>query len=86
MTHFKNKDLKKLWCEFAHSFGHLRGKNVAITNRLEEMSRSQWVQYADESRRFGHMTTNISECINVVMKGSHNLPVTTLVKSSYFRG
>ncbi|KAL4288307.1 hypothetical protein AHAS_Ahas19G0273100 [Arachis hypogaea] len=31
------------------------------------------------------MTTNISECINAVMKGSRNSPITTLVKSSYFR-
>ncbi|XP_072072106.1 uncharacterized protein [Arachis hypogaea] len=93
MTHFKNKDLNKVlinaayakWQrEFAHYFGCLRGRNVAITNWLEEMPRSQWAQYADDGRQFGHMTTNISECINVVMKGSRNLPITALVKSSYF--
>ncbi|XP_015959957.1 uncharacterized protein LOC107483859 [Arachis duranensis] len=94
MTHFKNKDLKKVlinaaysksqW-EFAHYFGHLRGENEAITKWLEEMPRSQWAQYADEDRRFGHMTTNISECINAVMKGSRNSPITVLVKSTYFR-
>ncbi|XP_016199032.1 uncharacterized protein LOC107639997 [Arachis ipaensis] len=93
MTHFRNKDLKKVLInaaysksqrEFAHCYGRLRGENVAIINWLEEMPRSQWEQYADEGRRFGHMTTNISECINVVMKGSHNLPITALVKSSYF--
>ncbi|XP_057733951.1 uncharacterized protein LOC130949170 [Arachis stenosperma] len=94
MTHFRNKDLKKVLinatyskshCEFAHYYGRLRGENVAITNWLEELPRSQWAHYADEGRRFGHMTTNISECINVVMKGSRNLPITALVKSSYFR-
>ncbi|KAL4293155.1 hypothetical protein AHAS_Ahas18G0099800 [Arachis hypogaea] len=94
MTHFKNKDLKKVLInaaylksqhEFAHYFGRLRGKNIAITNWLEEMPRSQWAQYADEGHRFGHMTTNISECINTVMKGSRNFPITVLVKSSYFR-
>ncbi|XP_057755399.1 uncharacterized protein LOC130974541 [Arachis stenosperma] len=93
MTHFKNKDLKKFlvnvaysksqW-EFAHYFGRLRGENVAIINWLEEIPRSHWTQYADEGRRFGHMMTNISECINAVMKGSRNLPITALVKSSYF--
>ncbi|XP_025670176.1 uncharacterized protein [Arachis hypogaea] len=94
MTHFKNKDLKKVLInaaysrsqrEFAHYYGRFRGKNVAITNWLEEMSHSQWAQHAEEGRRFGHMTTNISECINAVMKGSRNLPITALVKSSYFR-
>ncbi|XP_025678937.1 uncharacterized protein [Arachis hypogaea] len=94
MTYFKNIDLKKVLInaaysksqrEFAHYFGWLRGENMAITNWLEKMQRSQWAQYVDEGRRFGHMTTNISECINAVMKGSRNSPITTLVKSSYFR-
>ncbi|XP_016195020.1 uncharacterized protein LOC107635991 [Arachis ipaensis] len=94
MTHFKNNDLKKVLInvaysksqrEFAHYFDRLRGKNVAITNWLEEMQWSQWAQYVDEGRRFGHMTTNISKCINTVMKGSRNFPITALVKSSYFR-
>ena len=31
------------------------------------------------------MTTDFFECINDVLKGTHNLPVTTLVKSIYFR-
>ncbi|QHN92478.1 uncharacterized protein DS421_17g584070 [Arachis hypogaea] len=31
------------------------------------------------------MTTNISECVNSVLKGTRNLPVTTLVKSAYGR-
>ncbi|XP_029153244.1 uncharacterized protein [Arachis hypogaea] len=31
------------------------------------------------------MTTNISECINAVMKGCRNLPIMALVKSIYFR-
>ncbi|RYR48765.1 hypothetical protein Ahy_A07g034841 [Arachis hypogaea] len=77
MTHFKNKDLKKVpvnaACskshrEFAHYFDYLRGENVAVTNWLEEMSRSQWTQYAYEGRHFGYMTTNISKYINAVMK------------------
>ncbi|KAL4390128.1 hypothetical protein AHAS_Ahas03G0114100 [Arachis hypogaea] len=94
MTHFKNKDLKKVLInaaysksqrEFAHYFGRLRGENEAITKWLDEMPRSQWAQFTDEGRRFGHMTTNISECINTVMKGSQNFPIMAFVKSSYFR-
>ncbi|QHN88980.1 uncharacterized protein [Arachis hypogaea] len=94
MTHFRNKELKKVLInaayskshrEFPHYYGRLRGENVAITNWLEEMPLSQWAQHADEGRRFGHMTTNISECINAVMKDFRNFPITALVKSSYFR-
>ncbi|XP_016192055.1 uncharacterized protein LOC107632926 [Arachis ipaensis] len=93
MTHFKNKDLKKVLVnatyskshrEFAHYFGRPRGENVTITNWLEEMPHSQWTQYADEGRHFGHMTTNISECINIVMKATRNFSITSLVKSTYF--
>ncbi|XP_057746404.1 uncharacterized protein LOC130965659 [Arachis stenosperma] len=59
MTHFRNKDLKKVLInavylkshrEFAHYYGRLRGKNVAIINWLKEMPRSQWAQHADEGR------------------------------------
>ncbi|XP_025673819.1 uncharacterized protein [Arachis hypogaea] len=84
MTHFKKKDLKKVLInavysksqqEFAHYFGRLWGENEAITKWLDEMPRSQWGQYANEG----------SECINTVMKGSQNLPITALVKLRYFR-
>ncbi|XP_029152486.1 uncharacterized protein [Arachis hypogaea] len=44
-----------------------------------------WTQHRDEGRRFGHMTTNISECVNSILKGVRNLPVCSLVKSSYGR-
>ena len=30
------------------------------------------------------MVTYLSDCINVVRKGAQNLPITTLVKSTYF--
>ncbi|RYR08022.1 hypothetical protein Ahy_B05g075557 [Arachis hypogaea] len=94
MTYFKNKELNNVFVntaylksrrEFAHYFGKLRVKNVTITNWLEEIPREQWTHYADEGRRFGHMITNIYECINVVMIVTCSLLNTTLVKSTYFR-
>ncbi|KAL5133128.1 hypothetical protein HKD37_03G006505 [Glycine soja] len=36
-------------------------------------------------RRYGHMTTNFSKCINKVLKDCRNIPITTLVKSTYSR-
>ncbi|KAL4349809.1 hypothetical protein AHAS_Ahas10G0079100 [Arachis hypogaea] len=45
----------------------------------------KWLQHRDEGRRYGHMTTNLSECINSVMKGTRNLPVCAIVKSTYYR-
>ncbi|XP_029144815.1 uncharacterized protein [Arachis hypogaea] len=32
-----------------------------------------------------HMTTNLVECINSVLKGAHNLPITALVKVTFYR-
>ncbi|KAL5180682.1 hypothetical protein HKD37_01G001759 [Glycine soja] len=41
--------------------------------------------YDKEGQRYSHMTTNLSECVNKVLKDCHNLPVTALVKSTYSR-
>ncbi|XP_027368384.1 uncharacterized protein LOC113874358 [Abrus precatorius] len=30
------------------------------------------------------MTTNLVECINSVLKGAHNLPITALIRATYF--
>ncbi|XP_072094101.1 uncharacterized protein [Arachis hypogaea] len=42
-------------------------------------------EHRDEGRRFGHITTNISECVNSILKGVRNLPVSSLVKATYGR-
>ncbi|RYQ88034.1 hypothetical protein Ahy_B09g095478 isoform D [Arachis hypogaea] len=39
----------------------------------------------DGGYRWGHMTTNLVECINSVLKGACNLPVTALVKATFYR-
>ncbi|RYR31900.1 hypothetical protein Ahy_B01g056843 [Arachis hypogaea] len=44
-----------------------------------------WLQHCDEGRRYGHMTTNLSECINVMLKGTRNLPVAAIVRAMYER-
>ena len=52
---------------------------------VDRISKEKWTQHCDEGRRFGHMTTNLSECINSVLKGTRNLPITALLKFTYFR-
>ncbi|KAE8715654.1 hypothetical protein F3Y22_tig00110162pilonHSYRG00103 [Hibiscus syriacus] len=39
----------------------------------------------DGGYRYGHMTTNLAEAINSTLKGARYLPVTALVKTTYFR-
>ena len=41
--------------------------------------------YDRGGRRYDHMTTNLSECVNKVFRGCRNIPITSLVKSTYSR-
>ncbi|KAL4287679.1 hypothetical protein AHAS_Ahas19G0210300 [Arachis hypogaea] len=43
------------------------------------------VPHCDEGRRFGHITTNLYEYINVILKGTRNLLVTAIVRETYER-
>ncbi|RYQ84897.1 hypothetical protein Ahy_B10g104405 [Arachis hypogaea] len=39
----------------------------------------------DGGHRWGHMMTNLVDCINSVMKGARNLPVIAIVRSIFYR-
>ena len=39
--------------------------------------------YDREGRRYGHMTNNLSECVNKVLKDCRNIPITALLESTY---
>nr|XP_029146228.1 uncharacterized protein LOC114924805 [Arachis hypogaea] len=91
---FKGKDARRMLvnaayakteAEFYYWFDIMRTKNLAMCDWANRMEYEKWTQHEDSSRRFGHMTTNISECVNSVLKGTRNLPVTSLVKSTYRR-
>ncbi|KAL4287721.1 hypothetical protein AHAS_Ahas19G0214500 [Arachis hypogaea] len=43
-----------------------------------------WLQHCDDGCRYGHMTTNLLECINVVLKTRY-LPIATIVRATYVR-
>ncbi|XP_016164286.1 uncharacterized protein LOC107606781 [Arachis ipaensis] len=91
---FKGKDSRRLLvnaayakteAEFYYWFDIMRTENPAMCDWANRMEFDKWTQHQDGGRRFGHMTTNISECVNSVLKGTRNLPVTSLVKSTYGR-
>ncbi|XP_004506765.1 uncharacterized protein [Cicer arietinum] len=52
---------------------------------LDDIPKEQWLQAYDEGRRWGHMTTNLSECMNNVLKGTRNLPISSFVQATYYR-
>ncbi|RYR12822.1 hypothetical protein Ahy_B04g070154 isoform F [Arachis hypogaea] len=91
---FKGKDARRLLVnaayaktkvEFDYWFNILRSENPAMCDWANRIEYSLWTQYSDEGCRFGHMTTNISECVNSILKGVRNLPVCLLVKATYCR-
>uniref|UniRef100_A0A2N9HX13 SWIM-type domain-containing protein n=2 Tax=Fagus sylvatica TaxID=28930 RepID=A0A2N9HX13_FAGSY len=51
----------------------------------EETDVDKWTLAKDGGRRYGAMTTNLSECFNGVLKGARNLPITAMVEFIYFK-
>ncbi|KAH1193327.1 hypothetical protein GmHk_19G054396 [Glycine max] len=71
---------------FDQNLEKFRELSPAITTWIDRISKEKWTMaYDREGRRYGHMTTNLSECINKVLKDCRNIPITTLVKSTYNR-
>ncbi|KAH1233641.1 hypothetical protein GmHk_09G026041 [Glycine max] len=73
--HTFNQNLEK-FCQLSPS----------IATWIDRISKEKWTMaYDREGRQYGHMTTNLSECINKVLKDCRNIPITVLVKSTYSR-
>ena len=94
MTRFKDKLAKNLVCRAAlATTQHKFNKHMAIIGRinseaqqwLEAIPLEIWALSHDGGRRYEIMTINMSEVFNSVLKGAHNLPITTLVQLTFFR-
>ncbi|XP_016193018.1 uncharacterized protein LOC107633944 [Arachis ipaensis] len=97
-TNFKSKEAKRHLVNAAYSKTQEQAQyylelisaedpatSPAMMAWIRGLEPPKWLQHRDESRRYGHMTTNLSECINSVLKGTRNLPVCAIVKSTYYR-
>ena len=87
-TKFKYKTLKDLMCRAAREskvkkfISHMDtiGRiNAEARNWLEHIPLEKWALSHDGGRKYGIITTNMSEVFNGVLKGACNLPITTLV-------
>ncbi|XP_027337074.1 uncharacterized protein LOC113850717 [Abrus precatorius] len=70
--------------EFNIHFERLRQRGEVHTDWLNEIPREKWVLVYDGGHRWDHMTTTLVEFINSVLKGARNLPITALVRATYF--
>ena len=43
----------------------------------------KWTQAYDGGKRYGHLTTNLAECINFMLKGARSLSISALVKATF---
>ncbi|XP_072084461.1 uncharacterized protein [Arachis hypogaea] len=71
--------------EYEVRYQRLRERGEAYSNWLKRIPREQYALAFDGGYRWGHMTTNLVKCINSVLKGAHNLPITALVKAIFYR-
>ncbi|RYR25541.1 hypothetical protein Ahy_B02g059341 [Arachis hypogaea] len=71
--------------EYEVRYQWLRERGEAYTNWLNRIPREQYALAFDGGYRWGHMMTNLVECINSVLKGACNLPITALVKATFYR-
>ncbi|WVZ04019.1 hypothetical protein V8G54_024825 [Vigna mungo] len=52
---------------------------------IDQIPRQQFTLAYDEGRRWGHLTTNLTEAINSVLKKTRNLPISSIVLAIYTR-
>ncbi|XP_016195616.1 uncharacterized protein LOC107636633 [Arachis ipaensis] len=71
--------------EYQMCYQRLRKQGEAYTYWLDRIPHEQYALAFDGRYRWGHMTTNLVECINSVLKGERNFPVTALVKATFYR-
>src|SRR5215469_18318728 len=90
---FHKNDLNKLFSGYARTervfnkyYEKMRRHGQIYTDWIEGIGdKSLWALAFDGGYRCGHMTTNLVECINGTLKGVRHLPITAMVKATYYR-
>ncbi|XP_057439818.1 uncharacterized protein LOC130731529 [Lotus japonicus] len=79
---FKNVELKKDVINMGYEVRQprfeakltvLRSKNPQAAEWLDNIPKDKWTQAYDGGKRYGHMTTNLAECMNSVLKRARAL-------------
>ncbi|KAF7815195.1 uncharacterized protein G2W53_029164 [Senna tora] len=93
-TKFRSNPLKKLLKNATHAFqAHVVDKTMRVIYALNDeagrwldgIPREKWCRAYDEGRCYGHMTTNLAECMNNMLKGVRSMPITALVQSTLYK-
>ncbi|KAL4271744.1 hypothetical protein GQ457_13G003030 [Hibiscus cannabinus] len=71
--------------KFEEMLHELNERNSDGYNYIAGIPKEKWTNAYDGGFRYGHMTTNLAEAINSSLKGIRNLPISAIVKATYFR-
>ncbi|CAK8576976.1 unnamed protein product [Lathyrus sativus] len=94
MREIKDKDLRKKLVNMGYTLaeatfnyyhGEIRRTNIETSNWIDNIPKEKWARAFDGGKHWGHMTSNLAEAINSVLKATRNLPITALVQSTYYR-
>ncbi|CAK8579778.1 unnamed protein product [Lathyrus sativus] len=70
---------------FQYYLNEIRMSNKDAGSWLDNIPLEKWTMDFDGGCCWGHMTTNIVESMNMVFKRIRSLPITALVRSTYYR-
>ncbi|KAL0392202.1 UNVERIFIED_CONTAM: hypothetical protein Sradi_2443000 [Sesamum radiatum] len=71
--------------KFERIMTEIRELNEEAYNWLETIDKTQWTLSHDGGWRTGILTTNMSECVNGVLKGARRLPIVAIVQITFHR-
>lgn len=71
--------------KFDKGMQKIRSLSPDAADWLENIPLEQWAVAHDAGRRYGVMTTNLSEVFNKVLKGARNLPITACAQLTFYR-
>ncbi|CAK8570739.1 unnamed protein product [Lathyrus sativus] len=70
---------------FMYYHEEVRLSNAEALSWVNRIPVEKWTRAFDGGCRWGHMTTNLVESLNDIFKGTRNLPITALVRATYYR-
>ncbi|CAK8542057.1 unnamed protein product [Lathyrus sativus] len=94
MREIKDRNLRKKIINMGYALNqptfHYYRSEISMANAdalrwIDNIPAEKWTRAFDGGRRWGHMTTNLVESMNAVFKGTRNLPITALVRATYYR-
>ena len=63
----------------------LKSHSPKVATWIDRIPVQKWTQAYDGGSRFRHMTTNIAECMNSILKRARSLPICALIKATFER-